>query len=176
MPATIATSERTFSSLCRVKIKLRSTMTKKRLNHLMILQSKQMHWTFLQWGTTLCKQEMDWNSFFLTLLRIVERERECVYFKFRRMVNIMRMNYYTGTVIHADIYSYYNIFLKCGYYKKCEKSLQKKIILWCLWLRNWRIRSNILDSGSYLLPLCHRIRLPNVKNVPMPLQCFVNIK
>nr|XP_022338656.1 uncharacterized protein LOC111134125 isoform X1 [Crassostrea virginica] len=43
MPATIATSERTFSSLCRVKIKLRSTMTKKRLNHLMILQSKQTH-------------------------------------------------------------------------------------------------------------------------------------
>lgn len=37
MPATNATSERTFSSLRRVKTYLRSTMTQERLNHLLIL-------------------------------------------------------------------------------------------------------------------------------------------
>ena len=37
MPATNATSDRTFSTLRRVKSYLRSTMTPKRLNHLMVL-------------------------------------------------------------------------------------------------------------------------------------------
>ena len=37
MPATNATSERSFSALRRVKTYLRSTMTQKRLNNLMIL-------------------------------------------------------------------------------------------------------------------------------------------
>lgn len=37
MPATNATSERAFSALRRVKTYLRSTMTQKRLNHLMLL-------------------------------------------------------------------------------------------------------------------------------------------
>ncbi len=37
MPATNATSERTFSALRRVKTYLRSTMSQKRLNHLMLL-------------------------------------------------------------------------------------------------------------------------------------------
>jgi hypothetical protein len=39
MPATNATSERSFSCLRRVKTFLRSTMQQKRLNHLMILQA-----------------------------------------------------------------------------------------------------------------------------------------
>ena len=39
MPATNATSERTFSALRRVKTYLRSTMTQERLNHLMILHT-----------------------------------------------------------------------------------------------------------------------------------------
>ena len=38
MPATNATSERSFSALKRVKTYLRSSMTQSRLNHLMILQ------------------------------------------------------------------------------------------------------------------------------------------
>ncbi len=37
MPATNASSERSFSALCRVKTYLRSTMRQERLNHLMIL-------------------------------------------------------------------------------------------------------------------------------------------
>lgn len=37
MPATNATSERTFSALRRVKTYLRTTMTQERLNHLMLL-------------------------------------------------------------------------------------------------------------------------------------------
>lgn len=37
MPATNATSERSFSALCRVKSYLRSTMSQARLNSLMIL-------------------------------------------------------------------------------------------------------------------------------------------
>ena len=37
MPATNATSERSFSALRRLKTYLRSTMTQERLNHLMIL-------------------------------------------------------------------------------------------------------------------------------------------
>lgn len=39
MPATNATSERTFSALRRVKTYLRATMTQERLNHLMILHT-----------------------------------------------------------------------------------------------------------------------------------------
>ena len=39
MPATNATSERTFSALRRVKTYLRATMTQERLNHLMILNT-----------------------------------------------------------------------------------------------------------------------------------------
>ena len=38
MPATDALSERSFSSLCRVKSYLRSTMTQARLNHAMVLR------------------------------------------------------------------------------------------------------------------------------------------
>ena len=37
MPATNATSERSFSALRRVKTYLRTTMTQQRLNHLMVL-------------------------------------------------------------------------------------------------------------------------------------------
>ena len=37
MPATNATSERSFSALCRVKGYLRSTMGQQRLNNLMVL-------------------------------------------------------------------------------------------------------------------------------------------
>lgn len=37
MPATNATSERSFSALRRVKTYLRTTMTQERLNHLMVL-------------------------------------------------------------------------------------------------------------------------------------------
>ena len=37
MPATNASSERSFSALRRVKSYLRSTMTQERLNHLMVL-------------------------------------------------------------------------------------------------------------------------------------------
>ena len=37
MPATNATSERSFSALCRVKSYLRSTMGQQRLNNLMVL-------------------------------------------------------------------------------------------------------------------------------------------
>ena len=37
MPATNATSERTFSALRRIKSYLRSTMSQVRLNHLMVL-------------------------------------------------------------------------------------------------------------------------------------------
>ena len=39
VPATNATSERSFSSLRRIKTFLRSTMTQSRLNHLMILHA-----------------------------------------------------------------------------------------------------------------------------------------
>ena len=39
MPATNATSERSFSALRRVKTYLRTTMGQKRLNHLMVLQA-----------------------------------------------------------------------------------------------------------------------------------------
>ena len=39
MPATNATSERTFSSLRRVKTYLHSTMTQLRVNHLLILSA-----------------------------------------------------------------------------------------------------------------------------------------
>ena len=41
LPATNATSERSFSALRRVKSYLRSTMTQARLNHLMILHYHQ---------------------------------------------------------------------------------------------------------------------------------------
>ena len=41
MPATNASSERSFSALRRVKTYLRSTMSQKRLNHLMVLQIHQ---------------------------------------------------------------------------------------------------------------------------------------
>ena len=41
LPATNATSERTFSALRRVKSYLRSTMSQSRLNHLMILHYHQ---------------------------------------------------------------------------------------------------------------------------------------
>ena len=37
MPATNATSERSFSALRRIKSYLRSTMTQQRMNHLMVL-------------------------------------------------------------------------------------------------------------------------------------------
>ena len=38
MPTTNATSERSFSALCRVKSYLRNTMSQQRLNNLMLLQ------------------------------------------------------------------------------------------------------------------------------------------
>ena len=38
-PMTSATAERTFLTLCRVKSYLRSTMSQKRLNHVMILHT-----------------------------------------------------------------------------------------------------------------------------------------
>ena len=41
LPATNATSERSFSALCRIKSYLRSTMSQVRLNHLMILHYHQ---------------------------------------------------------------------------------------------------------------------------------------
>ena len=41
MPATNATSERSFSALRRIKSYLRSTMTQRRLNHLMLLHYHQ---------------------------------------------------------------------------------------------------------------------------------------
>ena len=40
MPATIATSERSFSALRRLKSYLRTTMTQERLNYLMLLQDR----------------------------------------------------------------------------------------------------------------------------------------
>ena len=45
MPATNATSERTFSALCRIKSYLRSTMSQVRLNHLMVLQFTKLSLT-----------------------------------------------------------------------------------------------------------------------------------
>ena len=41
LPATNATSEQSFSALCRIKSYLRSTMSQVRLNHLMILHYHQ---------------------------------------------------------------------------------------------------------------------------------------
>ena len=41
LPATNATSERSFSALRRIKSYLRSTMTQARLNHLMVLHYHQ---------------------------------------------------------------------------------------------------------------------------------------
>ena len=43
MPSTNATSERSFSTLRRVKTYLRSTMGQERLNHLMILNVHKDH-------------------------------------------------------------------------------------------------------------------------------------
>ena len=43
MPATNATSERSFSPLCRIKSYLHSTMNQERLNHLMILHIHREH-------------------------------------------------------------------------------------------------------------------------------------
>ena len=43
MPATNATSERSFSALRRIKGYLRSTMSQQRLNHLMIMHVHKDH-------------------------------------------------------------------------------------------------------------------------------------
>ncbi len=43
MPATNATSERSFSAMCRIKNYMRSTMTQARLNHLRVLQYHHEH-------------------------------------------------------------------------------------------------------------------------------------
>ena len=42
MPATNATSERSFSALRCIKIYLRTTMVQKRLNHLMVLHAHKV--------------------------------------------------------------------------------------------------------------------------------------
>ena len=50
LPATNATSERTFSALCRIKTYLHSTMGQPRLNHLMVLHYHQDHTDNLDLG------------------------------------------------------------------------------------------------------------------------------
>ena len=50
MPATIATSERSFSAMRRIKTYLRSTMSQEKLNHVILLHChKDITWTSWLW-------------------------------------------------------------------------------------------------------------------------------
>ena len=65
MPATNATSERSFSALCRVKGYLRSTMGQQRLNNLMVLHVHRDHTDSLNLiggGTSLSRTHPLWPA------------------------------------------------------------------------------------------------------------------